>query len=669
MQPIKFNNVFRDGVQSNLGTNPTANEMLAMLPNIKEAGYDSVQAAGGTFMALFVDKGRDEWAQNTKLLGAFKEDGPPATALFRGDCVMGYDRNPQDVIDAIVLEMAQRGLKEITNFHGLNDERMQEGVFKAVKNARAQGHDIIAPKVICVEYNPNITVESCLEALERQAPMADSGIYIKNANGKAEPDMIYALVGAIAERFEGEEITLHSHNNHGLAYAIYLAGIEAAVEAGADLALDVLPAPLAEGTAQPSAARIYDMIANHPSEAVRKRAPQYKPENEEQDYKAIYELRFRYRNAETRYSKRLYDALYKAGMAGGATSTVKGINGMLPNLMAALKTDDEEGAFIALCEMEDEVKAHLGHPVSVTPYQKMLTEAAAFEVIYRNLGKEPYENMTAAVKNYLTGGLGAVPKTADSKLKARAIMESELEKEKDFIAAADLPPLMAASEKALKKAGYANPKRSDIATAAMLGKKGLEHVIARVKGVNKPQETPSLPDYLKPPHEGYSYKCGKSAYPYDIAKALGGASALERFAQAVCEMEKFSDGFYKAGLDDCGACYTRMRKDDEFQVISAREKYLCTLYKSWMRQAHEEAGDFVAEIPAKLKAYGLSAVQATGSMKQVQEILYDVVDAKAKNASLRSLPALDAAKISKAYNEAVNVQSPCEAPIRFSGQL
>ena len=202
----------------------------------------------------------------------------------------------------------------------------------------------------------------------------------------------------------------------------------------------------------------------------------------------------------------------------------------------------------------------------------------------------------------------------------------------------------------------------------MLGVKGKEHVIARVKGMNTPQGMPELPNYLKLPYAGYKFKKGEVGHTYDIAMALGGAAELERFAQAICEIEKFTDGFYKVGLDDCGQCYAKALKDESYKPLEPREAYLCELYGQWTDRARETAAEFMAGIPAKLKVYGFSSVQATGSMMQAQKILADVVDAKAKNASKRSLPALDALKISRDYNAAVAVKSSV-APVKYTCEL
>ncbi|MBX2833428.1 MAG: hypothetical protein KTR28_00485 [Micavibrio sp.] len=639
-QPIKFNNVFRDGIQSNLGTNPSANEMLSMFTDMTAANYDSYQVGGGTFMALFVDKGRDAWGENSKLFGAFKD--VLNTALIRGDCLVGYDRNPQDVIEAVIEELAKRGLKEVTNFHGMNDARMQEGVFKAVKKLREEkGYGLTAPKVICIEDSPNFTIKGCLKALRDQIKMgADSGVYLKNANGKADPEFVRELTLAVAKEFPGEEITWHTHNNHGLGYATSLAFVQACAQSGAQGALDVLPPPLSEGTAQINAVKMNELIKNHPDEKVRALASVYDPKGEEQDYEAMYELRFDYRHAETQYSKPLWDALYETGMAGGATSTVKGISGMLDNLKSILKTDEED-AFIKLCEMEGEISEKLGHPTHVTPYQKILTEAAAFELIWRGNPKyELFSKQTAAVQNLLTGGLGEVPKLADNKQIEMALAAKGLDEAVPFVPADEMPQGMHAARLKLHDSISGFLKQSDVALVGLLGEKGLAHIMAKRQGKLKvdPKILPKIPGYLKEPTDNYEFKPDQSVWKYDVVQAIGGKAALEKFAQNVCEIEKSTDGFYKTQV--------RTSNGDPSEM----QDYLNEYYQKWHQQARQDAQEFVYSIPQKLRDYGFREMQVLASLKITNDILADVVDAKAKNASKRSLPALDMSSISTSYN-------------------
>ncbi len=500
--PFEFNNVFRDGIQSNLGTNTSADEMLEMFLHTAEAAYAEVQAGGGTFMDLFMKKGRDAWGENDKLFGAYQEI--ITSALLRGDCVLGYDRNPQDVIDVVIEEFAKRGLNVVTNFHGMNYAPMQEGVFKAVHKAREKGYDITAPKVVCIEDNPNITVENCIEALHQQADMgADAGIYFKNASGKVDPDFVYELTKRVAEEFPGEKITVHTHNNHGLGEAIYLRAAEAAAEVNAPMAFDLSSHPMANGTGQPSARRFQEFLENHPSEKVRARKAAYNEDGERADFEKQYETRHRYGDSEVRYWKKSWDACYKSGDAGGSMSALKGM-GILKDVKTQYRLADEDEALVIVAEIKIKEKALLGYPTSVTPYQKMMDQLAGCEAVWRKMPNEsiskapPYKNtisinadgdtagsyvpfsrLTPAAVNYLSGGLGSVPALAHPSFIETAMKEKGFTEIPEFVPADQLPQKMEETAKRLEEAGYKEPSQDDVALAAMYGDEGFHYVMIK----------------------------------------------------------------------------------------------------------------------------------------------------------------------------------------------
>ena len=66
MKLIRFHDVLRDGIQSLMGTNPSADEIIQAYPTAHQTNCDMVQTAGGTFFDLFAKKGRDEWAEVEK---------------------------------------------------------------------------------------------------------------------------------------------------------------------------------------------------------------------------------------------------------------------------------------------------------------------------------------------------------------------------------------------------------------------------------------------------------------------------------------------------------------------------------------------------------------------------------------------------------------------------
>ena len=144
MSKIKFQDVFRDSIQSLFGTNPSAQEMINAYPTAHLIGTDAIQTGGGTFFDIFAKKSRNEWAEVEKLLLHFKSHGVRQSALIRGDFLLGYEPQSYDVIKGLVFEYAKMGVNILQNFHGLNDAACLSGVAQAVTEAQGEGYDIIA---------------------------------------------------------------------------------------------------------------------------------------------------------------------------------------------------------------------------------------------------------------------------------------------------------------------------------------------------------------------------------------------------------------------------------------------------------------------------------------------------------------------------------------------
>ena len=252
MTQIKFQDVLRDAVQSLFGTNPSAREIIEAYPTAHLTGTASVQTGGGTFFDIFAKKGRDEWREVEKLITHFRDLGVRQSALIRGDFLFGYEPQPYDVVRAMVFEYAAMGMNILQNFHGMNDARCLTGVAQAVAEAQAAGHDIIAQGTICIEDNPNISIEDSLSFARELIDMGHQGFYMKSASGRLDPDFVYHLATALYQHFPDQDMTIHAHSTYGEAPACYIAAAKAAVEQGRDITMDVQHPALAGSTAQPS---------------------------------------------------------------------------------------------------------------------------------------------------------------------------------------------------------------------------------------------------------------------------------------------------------------------------------------------------------------------------------------------------------------------------------
>ena len=116
----------------------------------------------------------------------------------------------------MVFEYAAMGMNILQNFHGMNDARCLTGVAQAVAEAQAAGHDIIAQGTICIEDNPNISIEDSLSFARELIDMGHQGFYLKSASGRLDPDFVYHLATALYQHFPDQDMTIHAHSTYGV---------------------------------------------------------------------------------------------------------------------------------------------------------------------------------------------------------------------------------------------------------------------------------------------------------------------------------------------------------------------------------------------------------------------------------------------------------------------
>jgi len=561
MSQIKFQDVLRDAVQSLFGTNPSAQEIIDSYPTAHLTGTHAIQTGGGTFFDLFAKKGRDEWDEVEKLISHFRDLGVRQSALIRGDFLFGYEPQPYDVIRALVFEYAAMGMNVLQNFHGLNDARCLAGVARAVAEAQAAGHDIIAQGTICIEDNPNVTVARCLAFADELVALGHSGFYLKSASGRLNPYFVYELVSALYRRFPDQVVTIHAHSTYGEAPACYMAATLAAIEQDRDITMDVQHPALAGSTAQPSMNKMVDLIKNYPDERVSSKTPELNIDAIKASMFSLYGLRFRYREFESSYNTGLVDAMYAARTPGGASATLKSIPGLVDNLGRLLGIAGDHADWdriqIAIYRMQATILRDLGQPTQVTPYAANTTGQAALSLWHQMEGRDKYHSLYPGIADYLAGRHGRVPASASPMLVQKALDQLGLERQEDYVAATGRTDGLPQAEGQLISAGVANPTTRQKISAAMLQDSGpfkaIEHVAACAQGRNVPMIPPLQPFYARPPQPmPRSDGNGFNRDVRDAVNVIGGYSKLQEIAERVLHIKQLVDRRYifPAGEED-----------------------------------------------------------------------------------------------------------------------
>jgi len=239
-KPVVFNNtVLRDGHQSLAATRMTTAQMLPVVAELDNLGFNALETWGGaTIDSCLRFLGENPFDR----LDALKKLSPktPHMMLLRGQNIVQYTSFPDDVVEAFVSSSARHGMDIFRVFDALNDTRNLITCIKAVHGAgkHAQG-------VICYTTSPVHTLEAFIKLGVELEKLGCDSICIKDMAGLISPSVTYELVKELKKKV-GIPLVIHTHDTAGLGVASYYA----AVEAGIDV-IDTSIAPFANGTGQP----------------------------------------------------------------------------------------------------------------------------------------------------------------------------------------------------------------------------------------------------------------------------------------------------------------------------------------------------------------------------------------------------------------------------------
>ncbi len=375
-KPLKVGNEYRDAIQARFGGNWSTPDLIAGQAHVNDVGWATVQTGGGTFFHKPLLNGECPW-ERTKAM--YKAVDAPNSILVRGDTLVGYQTNPDDVIEGFIEAQARAGVDVFTIFDGLNDTRNQIGVIQAVNKMKPQikadtGRDLKAEGVICVGDSPEYTMERYMQTARELHKAGADNFYIKDPCGVVHPDVVFELVSRLKEEFPAMDVTMHSHNCYGLAYAQYIA----AIEAGADQ-VNALHPLLADSTAQPCVLSLIDMMKNHPNPEVRARVPDINVDALKADNEPVAERCLKYRDYEKPFDPARLAAMYGAKAPGGASSTLYGVVGKTLE-QAGFKKEDWPQTERMIYEHEAKISPLLGNVLKVTPQAMTMTTVAAMSL-------------------------------------------------------------------------------------------------------------------------------------------------------------------------------------------------------------------------------------------------------------------------------------------------
>ena len=363
----------RDGHQCLWSTRMTTAMMTPILDTLDGVGYEYLNILGGAVFDVCVRFLHENPYRRVGLLCS--RLATPCDALTRGQSLYTFELFPDDIVALNSQVLARLGIKVLTVYDALNDNRNLES---SIRSAHEAGMQVNA--MITYTLSPVHTDAYYVErAFELKALKSDF-ISIKDPTGLLTPARALTLFPAIVQAAGTIPMQLHSHCQSGLAPEVYKIAIETGFRYGYTAA-----EPLANGASLPatedidSRARALGFVTGI-------------------DRKALAEVSGYFswlaeREGKPRGQVAQYDpALYEHQVPGG----------MISNLRAQLQAMQMEERLPAILAEAAQVRRDLGYPILVSPFAQYIITQAVLNVVQG----ERYKTIPDEVRKYAMGYYG-----------------------------------------------------------------------------------------------------------------------------------------------------------------------------------------------------------------------------------------------------------------------
>jgi oxaloacetate decarboxylase (Na+ extruding) subunit alpha len=377
----------RDAHQCLWSTRMTTPHMYPALRDIDQAGYSYINILGGAVFDVMVRFLREDPWRRMQFLS--QQLNTPTDALTRGQSIYTFELFADDVVALNIELLAESGVKVLTVYDALNDNR---NIQSSVKVGKKNGMLINA--MLTYALSPVHDDAYFIARTQELVSLGADFISVKDPTGLLTPERAVTLFPAIVSAAKGIPIKLHSHCQSGLAPQVY----EEAIKAGFSYGY-VATNCLANGASLPS---VLDVLA---SAQKLGRAPKMNLaalNNVDEYFDWICT-----RDHFSRGEKASYDpALYEHQIPGG----------MISNLRAQLATMGISHREAEILEETARVREDLGYPILVSPFAQYIVTQAVLNVMQG----ERYKTIPDEVKLYLKGHYGKLAGTPSAEVMNRA---------------------------------------------------------------------------------------------------------------------------------------------------------------------------------------------------------------------------------------------------------
>jgi len=384
----------RDAHQCLWSTRMTTAMMTPILGAIDRAGYAYINILGGAVFDVCVRYLHENPWPRVKLLCGRLET--PCDALTRGQSLYTFELFPDDIVALNSKVFAKLGVKVLTVYDALNDNRNIES---SVKSGHEAGMKVNA--MMTYTLSPVHTDAYYVERTKELVKLKADFISIKDPSGLLTPARGRTLFAAVVKAAGSVPLKLHSHCQSGLAPEVY----EIAIESGFRFGYTASE-PLANGASLPAT----EDIGARARRLGRRTAL---------DAGALKEIAGYFRCVAEREGKPLgevarYDAaLYEHQIPGG----------MISNLRSQLQTMKLEHRLPEILEEVPRVRQDLGYPIVVSPFAQYIVTQATLNVVQG----ERYKTIPDEIRKYALGYYGRLAaRPADEFLERADIRPADL---------------------------------------------------------------------------------------------------------------------------------------------------------------------------------------------------------------------------------------------------
>jgi pyruvate/oxaloacetate carboxyltransferase len=377
----------RDAHQCLWSTRMTTAQMYPALNQIDQSGYAYINILGGAVFDVMVRFLREDPWKRMAFLS--RELATPTDALTRGQSIYTFELFPDDVVDLNISLLAESGVKVLTVYDALNDNR---NIYSSVASGKKNGMLINAMLTYALSpvHDDAYFVARAKELVDLEVDF----ISVKDPTGLLTPERGATLFPALVTAAKGIPLKLHSHCQSGLAPLVYEEAIKAGFQYGY-----VATNCLANGASLPS---VTEVLA---SAERMGRAPKM-------NRSALQEVDDYFdwictRDNLPRGQRQSYDpALYEHQIPGG----------MISNLRAQLASLGIAHREQEILEETAQVRKDLGYPILVSPFAQYIVTQAVLNVMQG----ERYKTIPDEVKLYLRGHYGKLAGTPSAEVMTRS---------------------------------------------------------------------------------------------------------------------------------------------------------------------------------------------------------------------------------------------------------